>query len=269
MFVPVADEDMEEPLRRWKLPREMERSWPAWAGTKEDLVRIGEKVKEFADRRLQTELARVVPDEHLPDFEESRVRERWKTIAAGPHDPHESMAGMTKQVVDELDPLTIQRFVVDAGRDGYGDAADLRVSMSPLGGVTLALKSADAGWLADADETLSAEIKRCAQWWGVFRTDRARWAYVVATALLGLAIFVLPKSRNWVGVYDGLVTGAVAGYWLGRLVKRWVLPGFEVIHPGSTSKGRRALGVIAVVALQVLFTAGSLIYAAVQSSGKK
>ena len=246
----------------WTLPQERVHKWLAWAGGKDDLLRIGERVTALGDQHLKIDLNELAEDKYWQE----KARAKWRTNLAAPHTPNKSMRGPPAKVIEKLDPRTVQQVEFDTGTEEYRSKSALSIRMSPKDGVTLKIESANIGWLSEAEATLSHEIGRCVPWWRCMRNYWAKAAYVIVAGFIGAVI------GGVAGGVAGTFTGEFVGWGVGYLSLRVLLrsiPGFEVIPLGGAAKGRRTLGVVGAVALNMAAAAAGIIYSVVHSSAKK
>jgi hypothetical protein len=264
MSTGAAEEADQRPVIEWKIPRKKEHKWAAWAGEKDDLKRIGDCVAKYAQQHLKMDVDGSI---NISDYELGVIRTKWQTDLIAPHKPVDNMQGPPIKVVEKLDPKTVKWVRFKSGSEPYGEDSAISVKMTPKDGVDLTIESSNFGWLAEAEESLKNEIKRCVPWWSFMRNYWAGAVYILLAGLVGGLIGSAHSGSTtalWVGEVVGWAVALIS-----RFALRRFLPGFEVVPPGGQGKGRHVLGVFGALLFNVIVAVGGIIYTASQASPKK
>jgi hypothetical protein len=126
------------------------------------------------------------------------------------------------------------------------------ITWSKSRGVGLHVRGDDPKWVRGTYNELASEIRKALPKWRFLRSGHLWWLYAAVgtgTAVYGLYP-LLHAHRVWWGL-----ASALAGAVLGGLVlaaARTLLPGFEIVPAGGSSKAGRVLGVVGALASNVL-----------------
>ena len=192
-------------------------------------------------------------------------------MAIAEHEGDKWKSGTPDEVVDALDPRTLKTLTYEAAKEQYGGRCEIRLGLSKGFGVTLDLHDVnqDTGWLPHAMTSLDNEIRSGVPWWSIARRTLFQNIYLITLGTLGLVVEVLanPNGSGWapiVGLAIGYIVALASGFLLLRN-----LPMLEIVHPGGASRGRRVLGALGAVALNLVTVAIGIIYSAAHSVPKK
>ena len=241
----------------------VERHWPVWAGSVDDLRRLSTSFEELAAKPLAEELglfdSNTSSDDPLAERDRAEIIKRWE-VSAGVGQPLErkSLVGEPSKVLDQCDPKLMESFSLTAGRERYGSEAQLSVLMRnkeersyERPGVDLRIEGYNYGWVQEADNRLSGAIKHGVPWWWPLRAPwLAPLIYVGVTMIVGTLI-ASAFTSGW-----NLLTGAAWGFNLGALVitrlARKLLPVFEVVPAGHNPTGAKVVGIVGGLFAQVV-----------------
>ncbi|SIS03612.1 hypothetical protein [Micromonospora avicenniae] len=266
------------------------RSWSAWAGSREELLKIGAELEKLYEQRRQAILAeydretdRIVKecldseDEILAQVRNERrqgdrvnYESRWQftvTLSDGP----EEVTGPVREVFQEFDRRTHTK-VTFSGAAGPVDKERDRVKVefekAHPEAVFLHVRSTDPGWARQVMSKMSDEIGMGSPWWAFLYTPLGRSLYrgiswsVIYFSLYSLFSPIFPSKEdpafNQVVGIVALLLGALLLAWAvnNRRSLNWMLPSFEVTDGGQPT-GTRFLLYIAGLALA--FAAGIIV----------
>jgi hypothetical protein len=241
----------------------VERHWPVWAGSVDDLRRLATAFEELAAQPFAEELAQFESKTHSEDRFAERDRaemaERWQ-VRAGVGQPLErkSLVGEPSKVLDKCDPKLMEGFSLTAGREPYGSEAKLSVSMRKTegrsyerAGVELRIEGYNYGWVQEADNRLSGAIKHGIPWWWPLQAPWIAPTIYVGVSM-GVGVLIASAFTSGWGLLGGATWGFNAGFWVVARLARRLLPVFEVVPAGYRPTGSRVIGVIGGLITQVV-----------------
>lgn len=257
-----------------------ERRWPAWAGTKDELKRIGHAVEEEVERHRSSKFAehdaetsKILSDPKLDGLHkevEEKVRRRDRdalaerlSTEAKLVEGDNSTKGDVEEVLQELDRRNImsirfsmkdydERIDVELKKEGYESGAKLRVA------------SKDRGWANQVFIRLSEEIEKGVPGWSWLRRQAGRGVIALLstlTPLIAINVALIPNlSKSGKEVLYALdPTPFIIGFILLTLSDRfhsWLFPRLEITSEGSPNTGSRRLawagGLVLTVVLGVI-----------------
>lgn len=249
------------------------RSWEAWVGDKDRLLRLSrvmteliaqqrqaalDAAKERGQNRLHAEEEQGGSQSHLDEIkgweriEADRLAEAWAVeMAWSERDLSLTHAGPPDQIVNEMDPAFVERVSIQAPKDILLPI-QASIHLSRSNGCSVELRGQDPAWLRMARDTLSNEVQHGVPPWAWLRTIQAAFVYT-GVIYVGLVVAAWNRvSGAWrekliVSLLVGLPTVLGFSALLQPLVRR-LLSGFEIIAPGAVPKSGRALGLVASVA---------------------
>jgi hypothetical protein len=174
-----------------------------------------------------------------------------------------TIRGVPHEVFGEMDRSAVQSLELEVSPPGDLRKRDqVRIEFHRVKGVSLESRG-ETKWIDEAHTRLTEELDRGRPWWWWMRGDPIAW---VSVALILSASFVLSGTslmeqddgspltlggRALVTLTLGLIVSLAGGVGVHSLLQR-VLPGFEVVLPGGSGRGARALGVIGAIILAAL-----------------
>jgi len=263
------------------------KDWTAWAGTVSDLQRLARELVPLVQPALDSRLASIDEEETdrlaraatlgnaqyevqaRTDAETMRrlARERlgaWAEATYGAGSLEER--GEPNEVIETLDPRSIEKLELTAPGGNPTAPASIRISLDRQTGCRLSVQGTDPSLVAGTFESLRQELQRGIPRWHWMRRESTFGWYAMATGLI-LAVALWPHIQ--LKSTDSLVWRALAAALLallpaigGAALLLWItkrfMPGFELLEPGATPKGRRVLGFVAYWAVTLLIAVASL-----------
>ncbi|MGW4293485.1 hypothetical protein ACWEH1_10575 [Micromonospora chersina] len=259
------------------------RSWSAWAGTREELLKIGTELERLYAQRREAILAEYDREtdsivKELKDSGDERLAEirrerrlgdradyegRWH-LSLTLTDGVEDATGSVSDVFPEFDRRTHTKvtFVGSIDMIGKSEPDYLKVEFRKLHqeAVFLHVRSTDPGWARQVVSKMSDEIGAGAPWWAFLYRPWGRgllqgvsWFLIYYSLyLLFSPIFAANKASVSRQVWGLLaIFGATLVLTYSANNKRslnWMLPNFEVTD-GGQSTGTRFLFFVAGLAL--------------------
>lgn len=257
------------------------RSWLAWTGSPEELLRIGRELEKLVERRKSDLLAQFdVETETLSaagidedndrllairkerrQEERLRLAERWglkMTLSDG----NDETEGALEAVSAEFDRRQHYEISYIAIFDGSDEFVRVKFDRRSSNAVFLMVKSTDQGWGRQVMSKISDEIDAGRPWWWWVHTP---WGAGALTGLTNLALFVavyaafsdqfkMRQSPQSYAIYVGLLLGCVLlSTLVGLPALRFKLfPNFEIVGDGAQSTGTRFTIYMAALAVSVV-----------------
>ena len=163
------------------------------------------------------------------------------------------LSGDPKEVLGEIDPPTIQRVAVAVPRS-YSRTR-IEVHLTRRDGCALSVAGDDPEWVRAAYSSLVDELRQGVPWWHWLRSLPGAIAFGLFLGLPWPIAIILAGEwtstvAEWLGTFGVFLLSLLSGG--SYLVIMSLLPGFEVLTPGSPGRGRRVFGVIGVLIMGVI-----------------
>jgi hypothetical protein len=155
---------------------------------------------------------------------------------------------------------------ISAVPDRFVDFSDFFVSVDPdvpenafIGfsldrstGVTLQVGGSNPNWVRGAFEALKDEVGRGVPRWSALRSTWIWWLYTALGILVWIFALQYVLGKNFLIWFSAALALGVASGTALTLSSKSILPGFEILASGRSSKGGRVLGVVASVVTSIV-----------------
>jgi hypothetical protein len=222
----------------------------AWVGRPDRLTRISNEV-EVALRRAFDDWKPKI--EAKPEFLRQTMVEKFAPetrVQGGALERRGDLAS----ILSDMDAREIKWVKLGNGSSsGRGDdvpSVSVTIGREPRykslgGGVSVEVTGSDKQWVAATYDSLINELAKGVPWWSRLIADSAIWVYMLLFAPVVYAISRIgqPKTVDLptsvgIGVIDGIIATALS--FGSFFIARRLLPDFELLEPGGSSKARKA-----------------------------
>ncbi|WBQ05781.1 hypothetical protein [Kribbella sp. CA-293567] len=259
------------------------RIWHAWAGSADQLERIGAVVADLVERRKESLVTKYLEDHPAPP---DRETEQAQEHSYFPYTTHKAVtdaairdieaacqfrASLTDRTSDEatgdlesifaeFDRRTYRKiiFYCSFGGHEYVEKEKLLLTMerdTEEPGVRLVVESADPGWAKQASAEISEEVDKGSQRWGIIHSPFGMVGVTfVLWMLLATLIYLLTTLANFDWFIRSILVTIISlivalGLMLIELTYWWMFPSMQILADGERSSGVRGLGYIALLLL--------------------
>lgn len=239
-----------------------EKSFTAWVGRREQLLRIEKLIADALKDVYDRELARLkLPQGSMErrlaikDLQRRLVLDVRVVAANGQLTRTGSMAS----ILDEMSPSEIES-VAMGNLSVYSDGGSERIALA-LGGrahyddpVHVSVAGGSSHWVAGIFDVLVGEVRKSVPWWAWLRRSFASIALgaFLAAGTVGVLLTttsITPQNRGTVFsnafiVFLSLLLGFTIVI---RQLLNKAFPALEILDAGGTPRGRRVLGALVAV----------------------
>lgn len=238
------------------------RKWLAWAADSAELHRLveimdeaaaaprREEIDEAADAMRARAAGQGEAAEQAAAGAALQVRERWTPHAvAVERELSLRQEGAAMEVLDKLPPVGLERLSLTvSGASTYSAAIAVEFSDE---GCALTVQGDDAGWVHGAFGTMESRLRQNVPWWALIR-GYIGWSGFALICAIAVFNVLSSQSDEPVGAGSVGAIGFLAGTGLWVILRRWLLPGFEILRPTTTGRAVRVIAAFGAVALAVL-----------------
>lgn len=239
----------------------IQRDWSAraWSGTGTRLVQLQKEVHRSLRKLYESKIVELSDDSGGQDAAEELLKSLRVRVNATGHGGKMTRSGELAAILGETDPADIESLTISnssQSKTGHISLVFNRDGVQDSLGVVLKVSGHDRSWVGGTAEVISTEVAKGVPSWSPLRHGFASFVFCFLTAC-GVLSFLVSNSNLDATLLSvpllSLVIALPAALGVHWLVNK-ILPGFEVLEPGSSNSGKRlVMGVIAGAGLVLSF----------------
>jgi hypothetical protein len=245
--------------------------FPAWVGDRERLARIGAALDDLIAPLRESAMRTAVEDAKslayldgdYPDQRRSQAESDW-SVEVEAREPTLSTTyrGELDAVLGDIDARSIESVRIVAPKTVH-TRTRVAVNFDQADGCTVEVRADDPTFVRAASMTLRDEIKRSVPRWAWARTELGASIYgaLLVVPLLTAVFMVTEGTGDWNAAqwafspFLGFVLGVIPIAGIVFIVRRFLLPGFEMVGANEHGRGARIVGMAGILAFEIALVA--------------